>query len=155
MKRIILTTSIVFAVFALSAIAASAQTVTGKIGNGTVKRGVPTRATVTLSIPGGLHVNSNRPGSEYSIPTTVRATAAGARVSAVSYPRGKNKSFSFSERPINIYDGRATFTFNVTVPASYKKYSVVVNVAVRYQACTDEVCYAPKTKNIRLTASVL
>jgi chemotaxis protein histidine kinase CheA len=145
----------VFAVFALSAIAASAQTVTGKIGNGTVKRGVPTRATVTLSIPGGLHVNSNRPGNEYAIPTTVRATAAGARVSAVSYPRGKSKSFSFSEKPISVYDGRATFTFNVTVPQNYKKYSVVVNVAVRYQACTDEVCYAPKTKNIRLTASVL
>ncbi len=155
MKKLVFSTAIVFGLFAISAVAVSAQSVSGRIGNGTIKRGVPTRATVTLSIPGGLHVNSNRPGSEYSIPTTVRATSAGVRISSVSYPRGKRKSFSFSERPINIYERSPTFSFNVTVPQSYKKYSVVVNVAVRYQACTDEVCYAPKTKNIRLTASVL
>ncbi|HMT06599.1 MAG TPA: protein-disulfide reductase DsbD family protein [Pyrinomonadaceae bacterium] len=155
MKKLLICSSIVFGILAVTALDAAAQTVSGRIGNGTIRRGVATRATVTLSIPGGLHVNSNRPGSEYSIPTTVRATAAGVRISAVSYPRGKRKSFSFSQTPINIYDGSPTFTFNVTVPQSYKKYSVVVNVTVRYQACTDEVCYAPKTKTARLTASVL
>ena len=133
---------------------ASAQSVSGKIGNGTVTKGGATRATVTLNIPGGLHVNSSRPGSEYAIPTTVKASGSGVRVSAVSYPRGRNRKFSFSENAINVYEGRATFSFNVTVPATYRGKSVSVNVAVRYQACTDEVCYAPKTKNVTLTAQV-
>ena len=31
---------------------------------------------------------------------------------------------------------------------------VSVRVAVKYQACTDEVCYPPKTKEVTLTARV-
>ena len=37
---------------------ASAQTVSGSIAKGTVKRGATARGTVVLSIPGGLHTNS-------------------------------------------------------------------------------------------------
>lgn len=134
---------------------AGAQTVNGSIGKGTAARGKATRATVVLSMPGGLHANSNRPGSEYAIPTTVRASGNGIRIGAVSYPRGKNRKFSFSENVINVYDGRTSFGFNVTVPANFKGDTVRVNVAVKYQACNDEVCYPPKTKQITLTAKVI
>ncbi len=132
----------------------NAQSVTGSIGNGTAARGNATKATVVLNIPGGLHVNSAHPNSEYSVPTTVRATSSNAKIGSVSYPRGKNRKFSFSESTINVYEGRTTFGFNVTVPAGYKGSSVSVRVAVKYQACTNEVCYAPKTKDITLTARV-
>jgi len=130
---------------------AGAQTVNGSIGKGTAARGKATRATVVLSMPGGLHANSNRPGSEYAIPTTVRASGNGIRIGAVS----KNRKFSFSENVINVYDGRTSFGFNVTVPANFKGDTVRVNVAVKYQACNDEVCYPPKTKQITLTAKVI
>jgi thiol:disulfide interchange protein len=133
----------------------NAQTVSGSIAGGSVTRGKAARATVVLSIPGGLHVNSNRPASEYSVPTTVRATASGARVSAVSYPRGRNRKFSFSENTINVYEGRATFGFNLTVPATFRGNRVSVRVVVKYQACTDEVCYPPKSKEVTLTARVV
>ena len=132
----------------------NAQSVSGSIGKGTVSRGAPTRATIVLSLPSGLHANSNRPGSEYAIPTTVRASANGAKVGAVSYPRGHNRKFQFSENTINVYEGRTAFGFNVTVPANYRGSSIRVNVTVRYQACTNEVCYPPKSKEITLTARV-
>lgn len=131
---------------------ANAQTVGGSIG--AVKRGGSVRGTVTLSIPGGLHVNSNRPNSEYAIATTVRVSAAGAKTGAVSYPRGKNRKFAFSEDTLNVYEGRAAFGFNLTVPANYKGSTVKVRAVVRFQACTDEVCYAPKTQEVTLTAQV-
>lgn len=134
--------------------AAAAQSVSGSIGNGTVTPGKAARATVVLSIPGGLHVNSSRPGSEYAIPTTVRASANGAKVGAVIYPRGVNRKFSFSENTINVYEGRTSFWFPVTVPAGYKRDTISVNVTVRYQACTDEVCYPPTSKKVTLTARV-
>jgi hypothetical protein len=38
----------------------NAQTIGGSIAGGKVTRGKAAKATVTLSIPGGLHVNSNR-----------------------------------------------------------------------------------------------
>jgi hypothetical protein len=145
----------VLAVAAAFAFSADAQTVTGSIGNGTITRGGSARATVYLNIPGGLHVNSNRPGSEYAIPTTVRASGRGVRVSAVAYPRGKNQKFEFSQERINVYEGRPAFTFNVTVPSGFKGNVVRVNVAVRFQACTNEVCYPPRSQNVTLSARVI
>ena len=141
---------------AFAAAATNAQTVNvgGSIGNGTVARGGSARGVVTLNIPGGLHVNSNRPNSEYAIPTSVRLTATGGRVSAPTYPRGKNKRFQFSNGTINIYEGRVTIPFTVRVPANFRGNTVTVRAAVRYQACTDEVCYPPRTQNITLTARV-
>ncbi len=134
--------------------ATNAQTVSGSIGNGTVSRGGSARGTIVLSVPGGLHVNSNRPGNEYQIPTTVRLTAVGAKTGGVSYPRGKNRTFGFSDGAINVYEGNTSFPFTLTVPKNFKGNVVRVRAVVRYQACTDEVCYPPKSKEITLTASV-
>lgn len=138
----------------LLAAAASAQTVTGSISNGTVQKGRSARGTVVLSIPGGLHTNSNRPGNKYQIPTTVRLTAAGARVSGPTYPRGVNRKFQFSETVINVYEGTVRFPFTITVPAGFRGNTVSVRAVVRYQACTDEVCYPPRNKEITITARV-
>lgn len=143
--------SLIFLLASLS----HAQSISGSIANGTVTKGKVARATIVLSIPGGLHVNSSRPGSEYAIPTTVRASASGVRIGAVTYPRGKNRKFGFSENAINVYEGRTSFTFPVTVPVNFSGSTLRVNVTVRYQACTDEVCYPPKTKRVTLTARVI
>lgn len=134
--------------------AVSAQTVSGSIGNGTAQKGKATRGAIVLSIPAGLHVNSNRPASEYAIPTTVRLSAAGARVSGPTFPRGVNRKFQFSESTINVYEGTVRFPFTLTVPAGFRGDTVRVRVVVKYQACTDEVCYPPRTKEITLTARI-
>lgn len=132
----------------------SGQTVGGSIGTGTVSRGGSATGRVTLSIPSDLHVNSNNPRSRYAIPTSVKITSAEARLGSVRYPAGKNKKFSFSETPINVYEGTVAFTFNLTVPASFKGDTVRVRAAVRYQACNDEVCFPPRTREVTLTARV-
>ena len=138
--------------FLVAASAGNAQTVSGNIG--TVARGGSVRGTVTLSFPSGLHANSNRPSLPNLIPTTVRVTAPGAKVSAVTYPRGRNRKFQFSESLLNVYEGTVSFSFNLTVPANYRGNTVRVRAVVRYQACTDEVCYSPTSKEITLTARV-
>ncbi len=154
MKRILLN-----AIFSLSFIfvagvfsSVNAQTVSGSIG--AVKRGGAAKGAIVINIPCGLHVNSSRPNSEFAIPTSVKVSAAGAKVGAVMYPRGKNRKFGFSEDTLNVYENRAVFNFNVSVPANYKGNAVKVRAVVRYQACTDEVCYPPKNKEITLTAQV-
>ena len=156
MMKNFLFATLFFAFLVFSSENASAQTVTGSIAKGKVERGKAARGSVVLSIPGGLHVNSSRPASEYAIPTVVRVTGnGGVRVTGITYPRGKNRKFAFSESTINVYEGRVSFPFTVTVPTSYKGKTIRVTASVRYQACTDEVCYPPKTKNITLSAAVL
>ncbi len=148
--------NIIAAVFILlgGIAAANGQTVSGSIAKGAVARGAAARGTIVLSIPGGLHVNSNRPNNQYQIPTSVRVTGSGVRVSGVRYPRGRDRKFQFSENTINVYEGRVSFPFTVTVPASYRGNTVRLRAVVRYQACTEEVCYPPRNKEVTLTAQV-
>jgi hypothetical protein len=138
----------------LFSLAASAQTVTGSITGGTAARGSTTRGSIFLNIPSGLHVNSSRPDKPYAIPTSVRLSAAGARIGSISYPRGHDRKFAFSETPINVYEGRTPITFSLIVPSGYSGRTVRVRAVVRYQACTDEVCYPPQTKEITISARV-
>lgn len=144
--------TLVFIFVAGSFAETNAQTISGSIG--TVKRGGSARGTIVMDIPGGLHVNSNRPGSEFAIPTTANISAAGAKVGGVSYPRGKNRKFGFSDDTLNVYEGRAVISFNLTVPANYKGNTIKVRAVVRSQACTNEVCYPPKNKEITFSANV-
>jgi DsbC/DsbD-like thiol-disulfide interchange protein len=144
--------AILLSVTCTAAVETTAQTVSGSIGP--LTRGKSARGTVVLTIPGGLHVNSNRPNSEYAIPTSVRLTATGGRASRVTYPRGRNRKFQFSESTINVYEGRVSFPFTLSIPAGFKGNTVRVRAVVRYQACTDEVCYPPRNKEITLTAKI-
>ena len=153
MKKII-TGALFTLAFLLSASIINAQSFSGSIGNGTITRGGSSRGTIVMDIPGGLHVNSNRPNSEYAVATVVRVSGTGAKVGGISYPRGKSRRFQFSEDSINVYEGRTVFNFNVNVPANFKGNTVKVRAVVRYQACTDEVCYPPKNKEITLTARI-
>ena len=147
--------SLFFAFTLLFAANANAQSVNGSIANGTVKRGSSARATVVLNIPAGLHANSNRPNSEYAIPTRVTVTGQGVKLGPVSYPRGVNRKFAFSEDAVlNVYENRAVFGFNVAVPANFKGDTVRVRAVVKYQTCNNEVCFQPDKREVTLTARV-
>jgi DsbC/DsbD-like thiol-disulfide interchange protein len=150
MKKIFL--SLFFITALLFVGEANAQTVSGSVV--AIKRGGSARGTVVLSIPGGLHTNSNRPGSEFAIPTVVSITSPNGKISGISYPRGKSKKFSYSEDTLNIYEGTVKFGFNVSVPATFKGNSIKIRAVVRYQACTDSVCYPPKSQEVTFTATV-
>lgn len=153
MKKTISILVVVAAAF-IAAQQAQAQTISIQVGKGGLSKGKTTRASVVMNIPGGLHVNSNRPKSEYAVATKVTVSAEGATTGAVSYPPGKMKKFSFSDTPISIYEGRVSFGFNVTVPANYRGRMVKLKAEVLYQACTDEVCYPPRTKTVYLNVRV-
>lgn len=131
------------------------QTATGSIANGTVKRGTTVSGTITLEIPEGRHVNSNKPSSEYLIATVVKLSAKGLKLGAVKYPKGEDRTFKFTTRSLNVYEGTVSFPFKVTIPRSYKRKSLSIEAKVEFQACTDEICYPPDSESITLTASVL
>jgi DsbC/DsbD-like thiol-disulfide interchange protein len=155
MKRFCLK-SVIFitAVMASFALTSFSQNISGSISGGSVTKGKTARGVVIVNIPVGLHMNSNRPSSQYAIPTVVQLSAGGVKLRGVTYPRGVNRKFEFSENAINVYEGTVRFPFSVTVPRNFKGDVVRVRATVKYQACTNEVCYPPKTKEITITAKV-
>ena len=123
------------------------------------QQGSSFQAAVVLDIPGGLHVNANKPLGKYSVPTVVKVDAPrGFRVTPVTYPRGSVRTFSFGGTDaarIAVYEGRPVFRFNVSVPANQPFGVETVRVSVRFQSCTDEVCYPPATRNLDLHIGVV
>ncbi|HEX7318393.1 MAG TPA: protein-disulfide reductase DsbD N-terminal domain-containing protein [Pyrinomonadaceae bacterium] len=123
------------------------------------QQGSSFQAAVVMDIPGGLHVNANKPLGKYSVPTVVKVDAPrGFRVTPVSYPRGSVRTFRFGgsdETRVAVYEGRAIFRFNVSVPAGQPFGVENVRVSVRFQSCTDEVCYPPATRNLDLHIGVV
>jgi DsbC/DsbD-like thiol-disulfide interchange protein len=153
-KKFGLQLSLILLTMATAAVAASAQTISGSMEKKTVARGSSAKGSIVIDIPRGLHVNSNRPESEYAIPTTVRLTAPGARTADIRYPRGKNRKFEFSERLINVYEGRVKIPFTLIVPQNFRGSQVRIRAVVRYQACTDEVCFPPRNRTVNIVAQV-
>jgi DsbC/DsbD-like thiol-disulfide interchange protein len=120
------------------------------------QQGRAVQAVVVLDVPSGYHVNANRTGNKFSIPTTVKIEAPeGVRVSAVSYPRGAVRTLKFSKDPLALYEGRAVLRFTATFPAGFKAGETELRARVRYQACNDEVCYPPVTREIAMPIAVV
>lgn len=121
------------------------------------QRGRTFQAAIVLDIPRGYHVNANKPLGKYAIPTTLRVEApGGVRVGAVGYPRAVVRSLKFAKgERLAFYEGRAVMRFDVTVPANYQQGVTELRAKVRFQSCTDEVCYPPATRDITLPIGVV
>jgi len=121
------------------------------------QRGRVVRAAVVMEIPGGYHVNANRPLGKYAIPTTVKIEAPkGVVVGPVTFPRAVvRKLKATNDESLAVYEGRAIMRFNVTVPSNYGDGWLNLKARVRYQSCNDDVCFPPKNEDIDLGIGVV
>jgi DsbC/DsbD-like thiol-disulfide interchange protein len=129
--------------------------VSASVSSNKVSRGRTVRSTVTMDIPGGYHVNSNRPLEKFLIPTTLKVdTPDGIRSGPIAYPRAVVRKFKFSKNNVSVYEGRAIMRFTITIPPGTSTGSKEVKLNVRYQSCNDEVCFPPQTKELSLWLNV-
>jgi DsbC/DsbD-like thiol-disulfide interchange protein len=119
-------------------------------------QGRPVQAVIVIDIPEGFHVNANKVSNKFSIPTTIKFDAPeGVRLTPVIFPRGTTRKLKFSQEPLSLYEGRAIARFGVTFPANFKTGETELKARVRYQACNDELCYPPVTREITMPINVV
>jgi hypothetical protein len=129
--------------------------VSGSLTPDKTRKGRTIRGSVVMDIPSGLHVQSNKPLDKFLIPTKLELeTPAGMKVGPISYPRAVMRNLKFSKGAVAVFEGRATIRFNVTVPAGYKGGSGDISGKLRFQACTDESCFAPVTREVKMWLNV-
>lgn len=129
--------------------------VSGSIAPDKVKKGRIARASVVMDIPAGLHVQSNKPLDKFLVPTKLDVeTPSGMRVGPISYPRALMRKLKFSKGAVAVYEGRAVVRFNVTVPANYSGGSGEIKGKLRFQACNDESCFPPVTREVKMWLNV-
>ena len=157
MLRNSLLVAVVVFLFA-SAVAAQSSAdinVNGSVTPDKIKKGRLTRVSVVMDIPSGLHVQSNKPLDKFLIATKLDVeTPTGMNVGPVSYPRALVKQLKFSKKPVAVYEGRVTIRFNVNVPANYSGGSGEIKGKLRFQACNDESCFPPVTREVKMWLNV-
>ena len=129
--------------------------VSGSLAPDKVKKGRVVRASVVMDIPAGLHVQSNKPLDKFLIATKLDVeTPAGMKVGPITYPRALMRNLKFSKGAVAVYEGKSVIRFNVTVPANYSGGSGDIKGKLRFQACNDEACFPPVTREVKMWLNV-
>jgi len=98
---------------------------------------------IAVTIDRGWHVNSDQPGDEFSMPTSVKwRLPEGWPDPVVQYPEGELLSFEFSESPIEVWEGRVVIHASLEIPATASG-AYQIEAVVTAQACNDTQCLPP------------
>ena len=129
--------------------------ISGLVAPDKIQKGRTVRARVVMEIPSGLHVQSSKPLDKFLVATKLDVeTPSGMRVGPVSYPRAVMRKLKFSKGMVAVYEGRAVLSFNVTVPPNYSSGSGDIKGKLRFQACNDESCFPPITREVKMWLNV-
>ena len=129
--------------------------VSGSLAPDKIKKGRVVRASVIMDIPAGLHVQSSKPLDKFLIATKLDVeTPSGMKVGPISYPRALMRKLKFSKGMVAVYEGKSVVRFNVTVPANYSGGSGEIKGKLRFQACDDESCFPPVTREVKMWLNV-
>lgn len=119
------------------------------------KKGRTVQANVVMEIPHGLHVQSSKPLDKFLIATKLDVeTPAGMRAGAIVYPRAVMRNLKFSKNKVAVYEGRTSIRFPVTVQPNYAGGGAEIKGKLRFQACNDESCFPPVTKEVKMWVNV-
>lgn len=130
--------------------------VNGYLSSDKAQRGKMIQGVIVMDIPGGYHVNSSRPLEKFLVATQLTIDAPKEiRVGPVAYPRARLQNFQFSKDKLSVYEGRAVLRFNVSVPANYNSGSIELKAKLKYQSCSDSLCFPPQTREVKLNLPVV
>ncbi|MBI1799253.1 MAG: thioredoxin family protein [Candidatus Eisenbacteria bacterium] len=110
-----------------------------------VEAGGTAKASVTLHVLQGWHINANPAANENSIPTLVTVTGtSGVSAEETVYPTPHVVKLPIDDQPLFVWDGEATLRVPLRAAAAASgRHSL--KGALRFQACNDRVCLPPAT----------
>lgn len=120
-----------------------------------VRPGDEIKIAVPASVDAGYHVNSNKPKEPNLIATVLSVTSAeGIKTTATVYPKAKDYTFEFSDKPVSVYEGNFYIFAKVRIPEKLKPGNYKLSLNVEYQACNDHSCLAPNSAAATVTIRV-
>jgi hypothetical protein len=104
----------------------------------------------------GFHINSNKPNSELLIPTELKFSLPTELIIAgVSYPAGQQLTFPFMpNEPLSVYSGDFEVLANLRASQHAHPGTYRVHAQLKYQACNDRQCFAPKSMPVDFDVKV-
>ena len=97
-----------------------------------------------FSLQEGYHVNSDKPPDPYLIPLRLTWSKGPLEPGQVVYPKPVQHKIQSEPQPLLVYSGTFELTAKFTVPPAAFTGPAAMNGKLRYQACNDKMCLAPK-----------
>ena len=118
-------------------------------------RGGSFQIAVVMKIRAGFHVNAREKSEEYLIATDLKTQLPSGFTSGdVVYPKGKLETFTFSKKPLNVYQGTVILRLPVNALANAPVGEQHIPLKLRYQACSTELCLPPTTLPLEATINI-
>jgi thioredoxin:protein disulfide reductase len=105
-------------------------------------------------LPPGFHANSNTPSDDYLIPLTLKWTGGPLQLEGITYPKAALEKYSFSDKPLSVVTGEFSISTKFKVPANAPTGASAQNGTLKYQACNDRMCFAPKTVPVTVSLNI-
>jgi hypothetical protein len=122
-----------------------------------VTRGQSNTVNLRFHVSSGFHVNSNKPKSEFLIPTALKLSApTDIVIGKVTYPAGTDMSFAFApEDKVSVYTGEFPVVVEVRPLAEVVPAQYMIRGELKYQACDNAACYPPKKLPVQFEIKVV
>lgn len=121
-----------------------------------LRAGTTVKAALQVTLPEGLHVQSNKPRDPSLIPTElVLEPPAGIRGVEVVFPKAVDFPQEGLPEPLLVFEREFTVGVQLAIAADAAAGPVTVPFELRYQACDDKVCFAPSAKKGEWTLEVV
>jgi thiol:disulfide interchange protein len=118
--------------------------------------GARVRLALKVSLPEGLHTQSNKPKDETLIPTVLTIDApAGVTIDEIVYPKVTQLKQEGLPQPLDVFEREFVIGVQATIATTAAAGDLVLPLHLRYQACNDSMCFAPSTADAQWTITVV
>jgi len=139
---------------AMAQTSAPRVTLSGTVGSAVAGSDALVDAMFEITLPNGYHVNSDAPLDEFLKPTRLLVDVPdGATVASIRFPEALMFATQFSEQPLAVYE----HSFRIEVALSVADLApgdYPMQVTLKYQACSDRICYPPASRQTEVVLSI-
>ena len=126
------------------------------LGSDPVAAGTTVRAALRVTLPEGLHVQSDQPRDPSLIATQLRvASSGGVRATEVVFPKALEFVQVGLDQPLLVFERSFVVGVELRVAPDAALGPGTVPFELRYQACDDRVCFAPSSTQGEWTIDVV
>lgn len=123
---------------------------------GAIRAGETISVRVTVRLPKDVHVQSDKPRDPSVIPTALTFAAPdGIAVERIAYPKAVELAQSGRAEALTVFGGEFTIDARLTVPTGVPSGKQLLRGTLRYQACTETVCFPPARAALEWVLTVI
>jgi hypothetical protein len=116
------------------------------------KRGMTAVETLKVEVLPGFHVNSDHPKDEYLIPLRLTWQDGPLETRNISFP--KPEEIQVGNERLLVFTGTFDIHTEFAVPSNAPSGATTMTGKLRYQACSNQMCFRPASIEVKLPVAI-